>query len=80
MRHFYMQLRMYLACKFACVLHAFCSYAACVLLGSVRRLRFSASRQSKSLVVAKLPDRLKALKQPVSITKDIPVVRPNHMH
>lgn len=45
--------------------------------GPVRRLRFSASRQSKSLVVAKLPDRIRFLKQPISITKDVPVLPPD---
>ncbi|OEH76118.1 hypothetical protein cyc_07010 [Cyclospora cayetanensis] len=41
--------------------------------GPVRRLRFNASRQAKSLVVAKLPERLRSLKQPICISKDVPV-------
>ncbi|KAL8447717.1 hypothetical protein Emed_004256 [Eimeria media] len=44
--------------------------------GPVRRLRFSASRHSKSLVVARLPDRLKTLKQPIAITRDVPDLPP----
>ncbi|KAL8269419.1 hypothetical protein Esti_006657 [Eimeria stiedai] len=44
--------------------------------GPVRRLRFSASRHSKSLVVARLPDRLRTLKQPIAITRDVPLLPP----
>ncbi|CDJ39892.1 hypothetical protein, conserved [Eimeria tenella] len=39
-----------------------------------RRLRFSVSRQSRSLLVAKLPETIKTLRQPISITRDIPLL------
>ncbi|KAL8439692.1 hypothetical protein Efla_004812 [Eimeria flavescens] len=45
--------------------------------GPVRRLRFSGSRHAKSLLVGKLPDRLKSLTQPISITRDIPLLPPD---